>query len=278
MSAFLLLLTLAIVLVLAGVVRANLRNVTVFEYERGLRYARGRFVGVLGPGQYWLWSLTTAVRKVDVRARVVPIAGQEVLSADGVAIKVSLAATYRIADPVRAINAVESYETALYTALQLALRTVVSGRSAEEIFAHRASLGPEILGQASASVRELGLELLEADLKDLTLPGELKKIFAQVVRASGRTGGAGEGARRDGRTAEPRERGADGRAQPAPHAAATPPSARRALGQHGRSRRPERRRADPGPRRGGYRAAAAGGPERRGVIPATSIRTARTAA
>jgi regulator of protease activity HflC (stomatin/prohibitin superfamily) len=183
MTALLFGLAVAVGLLLIAVVRANLRRLTVFEYERGLRYVRGRFVGVMEPGQSWTWTYTTAVRKVDMRARVVPVAGQEVLSADGVAIKASLAATYRIVDPAQAINAVESYETALYTALQLALRAAIAARPAEEVLQQRASLGPELVQQAGPAIRQFGLELLEADLKDLTLPGELKKLFAQVVRA-----------------------------------------------------------------------------------------------
>jgi regulator of protease activity HflC (stomatin/prohibitin superfamily) len=197
MRALLLGLAIAVGLLLVVFIRANLRRLTVFEYERGLRYTRGRFVSLMEPGQYWIWALTTAVRKVDMRLRVVPVAGQEVLSADGVAIKASLAATYRIVDPARAVNAVESYEAALYTALQLALRAVVASRPAEEVLEHRASLGPEILRQAATPIRELGLELLEADLKDLTLPGELKKIFAQVVRARQEGLAALEKARRE---------------------------------------------------------------------------------
>ena len=183
MTVFLLGLSFAAALVLIALARINLRKVTVYEYERGLCYVRGRFARVMEPGQYWTWALTTAVRKIDMRARVVPVAGQEVLSADGVAIKASLAATYRVVDPVQAVNAVESYETALYTALQLALRAAIASRPAEEVLQQRASLGPELVQQAGTPIRQFGLELLEADLKDLTLPGELKKIFAQVVRA-----------------------------------------------------------------------------------------------
>jgi regulator of protease activity HflC (stomatin/prohibitin superfamily) len=183
MTSILLALSLVAALLLVALGRANLRRVTVFEFERGLRYVRGRFTGVVEPGLYWTWVMTTAIRKIDMRARMVPVAGQEVLSADGVAIKASLSATYRVVDPAQAVNAVESYESALYATLQLALRAIIASRPAEEVLQQRASLGPELLQQAGTAVQQFGLELLEADLKDLTLPGELKKIFAQVVRA-----------------------------------------------------------------------------------------------
>lgn len=178
----------AILLVLAGVtaalvLRANLHGVTVYEFERGLKYVRGRFRGVLGPGRYWLLRGVAEVRKVDVRPTVVPVAGQEVLSADGVALKVSLAARYRVADPAVAVNEVADYATALYTEVQLALRVVISATPVDELLARRAELGERVRALAAERLAAAGIELLAADVKDLTLPGDLKKIFAQVVKA-----------------------------------------------------------------------------------------------
>lgn len=182
-DALLLTLTLLVLAVAGVALRRSIRRVTVYEFERGLRYEAGRFRGVLEPGQYWLWTPSTTVRKIDVRPRVVPVTGQEVLSADGVALKASLAARYRVADPALAVNGVENYETALYTALQLALRAVIAGSPVEALLENRAGLGRQVTERAAEGVRTLGLEVEEADLKDLTLPGELKKIFTQVVRA-----------------------------------------------------------------------------------------------
>lgn len=90
-----------VVVVVAAViiVKHGLRRVTVYEFERGLKYTRGRFQAIMPPGQYWYWPWFSAIRKADVRPRFVPIAGQEVLSSDGVTLKVSLAANLEVADP-----------------------------------------------------------------------------------------------------------------------------------------------------------------------------------
>jgi len=123
------------------------------------------------------------IRKVDVRPKVIAVGGQEVLSADGIAIKVSVAARYRIVDPALAVNGVENYEVALYTALQLALRTAIAASSLDALLQARTTLGKEMAAQAAPVAAAAGLELLGADLKDLTLPGDLKKIFTQVAHA-----------------------------------------------------------------------------------------------
>ncbi len=164
-------------------VRANVRSITIFEFERGLKYSRGKFRAVLEPGQYWYLPRVTSIRTIDMRTSVAALSGQEVLSADGVALKVSIAAKYHVADPAKAVNAVDNSATALHTELQLALRAVISGSEVDDLLRQRATLGARLTELAAEPVRTLGLQLVAAEIRDLTLPGELKKIFTQVVRA-----------------------------------------------------------------------------------------------
>ena len=49
-------LALIVLVVLVALIRGAIRPVVVYEFERGLRYTRGKFIGVLGPGLYWLLS------------------------------------------------------------------------------------------------------------------------------------------------------------------------------------------------------------------------------
>lgn len=156
---------------------------TVFEYERGLRFTRGRFKGVLGPGMYWYSAVLTQIHRVDIRPTRVAVSGQEVLTADGVAIKASIAATYRVTDPERATLGSENYQTAIHTELQLALRAVASSLPLDELLRRRAELPVQLKELAAQPLKQIGIELDDASLRDLTFPGELKKIFTQVVKA-----------------------------------------------------------------------------------------------
>lgn len=176
---------LGILLVLLALItlRLNVRTVTIYEFERGLKYSGGKFRAVMGPGQYWYLPRFTTIRAIDMRVSVAALSGQEVLSADGVALKVSVAAKYRVADPGQAVNTVDNYAAALYSELQLALRAVISASALDDLLAQRPALGARLTELAAGPVRALGLELVAAEIRDLTLPGELKKIFTQVVRA-----------------------------------------------------------------------------------------------
>lgn len=171
-----------VALVAVAVVYANVR-ITIFEYERGVRFRRGRFSRVEGPGVYWYIPAFTRIQKVDVRPLRVAVAGQEVLSADGVAVKASVAATYRVADPERAVLASEDYRAAVYAELQLALRAVISATKVEDLLAQRGEMSARLTSIPASALEAIGIDLQEAAVRDLTLPGELKKIFSQVVKA-----------------------------------------------------------------------------------------------
>jgi regulator of protease activity HflC (stomatin/prohibitin superfamily) len=173
-----------VVLLVVGLyLSTTLHRVTVFEFERALKYSDGRFVGTLGPGRHWAYRPRVLIRKVDVRPRFVTIGGQEVLSSDGVTLKVSLAVEYEIADPELAVNKVESADQALYLTLQLALREIVGGTNIDEVLARRDEFGSRLLELGAERAEEVGLRLLRVEVRDIMFPGELKKIFAQVVQA-----------------------------------------------------------------------------------------------
>ena len=172
-----------IAIAVAWFVRLTLGRVTVFEYQQGLRYSGGRFAGVLGAGPHWIFRPTTVIHRVDIRPKFVSLGGQEVLSKDGVTLKLTIAARYEIADAGVAVNKIENYQEALYLTLQLALREIVGQASIDEVLAQRDQFGERLKEMTSAEIETYGLRLLSVNIKDVMFPGELKKMFAQVVQA-----------------------------------------------------------------------------------------------
>jgi regulator of protease activity HflC (stomatin/prohibitin superfamily) len=158
-------------------------SATVFEYQRGLLYRNGKFRRVLLPGRHWFFRLWESVAKVDIREETVAIPGQEVLTADNVSVKTSLALRFRVADPAIAVNRMARYRDALYLAAQVAARDIVGSLPVEELLAKRMEIGKRMLDDCRPAAAEMGIELLAADIKDVMFPGELKNIFAQVVNA-----------------------------------------------------------------------------------------------
>ena len=157
--------------------------VTVYEFERGLRYQAGRFVGSLGPGQHWISGRTAKITKVDIRPTTITVPGQELLTSDGIAVKVSLLATMEVTDPATAINKSQNYLQATYAALQVGLRQQVASMTLENLLADRSTLGTGLLEGMSASTGELGVTLSKVEVRDVMLPGDLKRAFGQELVA-----------------------------------------------------------------------------------------------
>lgn len=162
----------------------SIRSITIFEYEKGLKYFDGSFKEILGTGTHWFFRYFTKIIKADIRPKFISIPGQEILSADGITLKVSLAAQYEIKDLNTAINKLGNpYEEALYLVLQLTLREIIGSAKIEDILEQRNSLSQQLAEKSKNKIEELGLTLISVNIKDIMFPGELKKIFAEVSKA-----------------------------------------------------------------------------------------------
>ena len=133
---------LVIGLLVSAVFRAFVAVTIVHDYERGLRYRSGRLVGLAGTGSHITVRPFSEMRLLDVRPAIVPVDGQEILTADGVTAKISLTARYVVGDAVAAITRDADFRRTLHLMLQLALRDAVTGRTLEEVLEARRALGP----------------------------------------------------------------------------------------------------------------------------------------
>jgi regulator of protease activity HflC (stomatin/prohibitin superfamily) len=170
--------------------RISRRAVIVRSTHRGLRYVDGRFDRVLEPGRYKLhrkplWSRGPIVEItfVDLRERELTIKGQEILTADKVAVRVSIITQFRVVDPVAAIERVAQYEDRLYSDVQLAARRSLTSMTLEAILTNRNDLSEDILRDVSGVASGYGVEILRADVKDIVFPGNLQDIMNRVLAA-----------------------------------------------------------------------------------------------
>jgi regulator of protease activity HflC (stomatin/prohibitin superfamily) len=179
----LLLLLVVIVLVVAAIIGRFVGTVTVHEYERGLRFVRGRFTGLADAGTAYYLRPTTEIRVLDIRPTSMTIEGQEVMTSDGVALKISLVARYQIGDAAAFVLADSASGRTMYLDIQLGLREVVAGRTVDEVLAARTNIGPEILALVAPQVTTIGIELTAVEVRDVMVPSDLKRAFAAVIAA-----------------------------------------------------------------------------------------------
>lgn len=173
-----------------------LRELIIKDTHRGLYYEDGVLKEILGAGRYELprtkpRSLFALFARrprpevvlVDLRGRDLTIKGQEILTADKVAIRVSILVQFAVTDPKSAVHAVANYEDRLYSDVQLAARRSLAAMTLEEILTNRYRLSEDILRDVKESAAGYGVAIARADVKDLVFPGNLQEIMNRVLAA-----------------------------------------------------------------------------------------------
>lgn len=168
------------------------RDVIIKDTHRGLWYEDGVLKRVLEAGRYVIpWQIDLGflrrpkveVALVDVRERDLTIKGQEILTADKVAIRVSIIVQFRVTDPRAALHRVANYEDRLYSDVQLAARRSLATTTLEDILTNRNRLSEDISRDVKEAAAGYGVDILRADVKDLIFPGNLQEIMNRVLAA-----------------------------------------------------------------------------------------------
>lgn len=151
----------------------------------GLVFIDGRYVRMLAPGSYAFWNFgkNVAIEVADLRLQAVEVSGQELLTRDKVSLRVNLAASVRVTDPVASRTRVSKASDQIYRELQYGLRRAVSARTLDELLGDKASLDGDIFDGVRDKVAAFGIELVGVGIKDVILPGEMREILNGVVQA-----------------------------------------------------------------------------------------------
>ncbi len=170
------------------------REILIKDTHRGLKYVDGVLTQVLEAGLYEIPVFKAAslfgkrtprveITLVDVRERDLTIKGQEILTRDKVAIRVSIIVQFRVSDPRAALHVVENYEDRIYSDVQLAARRSLASMNLEEILTNRNQLSEDILSDVREGAAQYGVQIGRADVKDLIFPGNLQEIMNRVLTA-----------------------------------------------------------------------------------------------
>ena len=155
------------------------------EYHQGALFLDGKLERALEVGIHAFWKIGQAVRvaATDLRLQTLEVSGQEILTKDKVALRVNLAAGYRVLEPLVAFAAVSDFTAFIYKELQFALRGVIGTRTLDLLLEDKTALDAEIAALVRPKLEGLGMQLESVGVKDIILPGEMKAILAKVIEA-----------------------------------------------------------------------------------------------
>ena len=162
-----------------------IRKFQIENHQIGLLFIDNKLVKTLTAGIYCFWRNSTVIQLtvIDNRNLQLEIAGQELLTKDKANLRINFYVRYKVADVIKALTANREYEKQLYILMQLALREVVGTLTLDELLNKKDAIGNEIIVQVASKIEELGLVLLDAGIRDVILPGDVKEILNQVLIA-----------------------------------------------------------------------------------------------
>jgi len=150
----------------------------VYEYERGVRFTFGQYTGLMGPGLRLVIPAVQSWRRVDLRVRVIDVPGQECVTKDNISIHVNAVLYFRIVEADKAIMEVEDFEFALTT-----MRNTVGEVELDHVLAEREQISDRIRQIVGDYTDPWGIKVQNVELKDVTLPDDMKRVIAKQAEA-----------------------------------------------------------------------------------------------
>lgn len=158
---------------------------TVERNHVGVSFQDGEYVETLPPGEYAFWRNVAAskVVEVDLREQTLDIAGQDIMTADKVTLRMNAVVTYRIVDAWQAVTVSDGATQSLYREAQLALRAVVGTRDLDSFLTEKDAVTSAFEDAVRRRPGDLGLDIVSVGVRDIILPGEMKDLMNKVTEA-----------------------------------------------------------------------------------------------
>ncbi len=153
------------------------------EYERGVVFRLGRFVGVRGPGLIILIPLFEKMVRVTLRTVALDVPPQEVVTRDNVSVKVNAVMYFQVFDPAKAIIAVEDYLYATSQMGQTTLRSILGEHELDDLLSNREQINQKLQKVIDERTDPWGIKVSAVEVKDVDLPENMKRAIARQAEA-----------------------------------------------------------------------------------------------
>jgi regulator of protease activity HflC (stomatin/prohibitin superfamily) len=171
----------AVVIAALIILSATIRIVN--EYERGVVFRLGRYVGVRGPGLIFLIPFLERMVKVDLRTVTMDVPAQECITMDTVTLKVDAVVYFRVMKPQDAILNVEQYIRASSLLCQTTLRNVVGQSDLEDLLGHRDKINAKMQQLIDEGTEPWGIKVSMVEVRDVQLPETMQRAMAAQAEA-----------------------------------------------------------------------------------------------
>ncbi len=153
------------------------------EYDRGVVFFLGKFVGVRGPGLILLIPILEKMVQVTLRTITMNIPAQKIITKDNVSIDIAAVAYYHISDPQKSVISVENVYEAVNQISQTTVRNVIGQFSLDQLLSQTSQINAQIKEVIDRHTEPWGAEVTAVEIKDIVLPDNMQRAMAKEAEA-----------------------------------------------------------------------------------------------
>jgi regulator of protease activity HflC (stomatin/prohibitin superfamily) len=175
---------LLVLFVLLGVVVMQAPRIAQ-PWERAVVVRLGRFVGLRGPGLFWIVPFVDAVTaQIDQRTITTSFAAEQTLTADTVPVNVDAVLFWMVHDVQKAALEVQDFEQAVSWAAQTALRDIIGRTTLTDLLRGREQIEGELQRLIDQRSNPWGVTVTSVEMRDIVIPGALQDAMSREAQAA----------------------------------------------------------------------------------------------
>jgi regulator of protease activity HflC (stomatin/prohibitin superfamily) len=173
-----------LVMVLAGIVLMQSPRVAE-QWERAIVLKLGRFVGLRGPGLFWIVPFVDRVSSwIDQRTITTSFAAEQTLTSDTVPVNVDAVLFWMVHDAQKAALEVQDYAQAVSWAAQTALRDIIGRTALADLLRGREQIEAELQQLIDQRSNPWGVTVSSVEMRDVVIPVALQDAMSREAQAS----------------------------------------------------------------------------------------------
>ena len=155
------------------------------QWERAVVLKLGRYVGLRGPGVFWVVpGVHTVAAWIDHRTVTTDFAAEQTLTSDAVPVNVDAVLFWTVYDAEKAALEVQDYVQAVSWAAQTALRDIIGRTSLTELLRGREHVEEELQALIDRRTTPWGVTVHSVEMRDVVIPASLQDAMSREAQAA----------------------------------------------------------------------------------------------
>ncbi len=157
--------------------------VIIRQYERGVKFRLGRYIGTKGPGIAFLIPIIDRVEKVDLREQVIDEPPQTSITKDNALVDVDFVVFMQVMDAEAAVINVRSFESAVRNLATTTLRAVIGEMDVEEVLSKRDSINQRLQAKMSQETVRWGVDVKAVEIREVRPQRDIQEAMTRLLTA-----------------------------------------------------------------------------------------------